>query len=371
MGFICRTLESRNSVDRPSDPSDPSRPNRIAPPVRPRVLDHAESGEPIPIVDSPARPPAPPARRSAPREAADELTAPCRSCGYDLRGLPSGGRCPECGTKIPKVVRRIATAVLKQELRGDLADAWRSFGVTALAVIPLGTPLPSLLPFGVSIAVALGFAPLFRLHALKRLREMPATMRAPVDARMRVLERWQCIEACCVALVGVYALAATFAFVPKVAGIAYPVLLAVWWLIALHFVAQLLRTGDALAGTLIDRSVLPPIGRAVLAARIAQVAGGIGFLANLAGSFGPAGPAAAQTAALVAMTVLGLVAFVLSGYACIVAAGHTTTVGDCIYEAEIFRTRDPDDDDERGGAPPPLPDAKPGTWEDEERVPLA
>jgi len=54
-----------------------------------------------------------------------------------------------------------------------------------------------------------------------------------------------------------------------------------------------------------------------------------------------------------------------------VAAGHTTTVGDCIYEAEIFRTRDPDDDDERGGAPPPLPDAKPGTWEDEERVPLA
>lgn len=26
---------------------------------------------------------------------------PCRSCGYDLRGLRPGGKCPECGSRIP------------------------------------------------------------------------------------------------------------------------------------------------------------------------------------------------------------------------------------------------------------------------------
>lgn len=369
-------------MERPSDPSDPTKPNRIARPVRPRPLDGREETEAIPIVSPPKPAARAPARRVAPAEAAEELAAPCRSCGYDLRGLPSGGRCPECGSTIPKIHRRIAASVHKQDVRMDTSGAWRSFGITALAVIPLATPLPYLLPFGVTIAVALGFAPLFRLHALKRLREMPPPMRAPVDGRLRALEQWQRIETFCVALVGVYALAATFAFVPKAAGIAYPVLLTVWWLIALQFIVQLLVTGDALAGTLVDRSVLPPIGRAVLAARIAQVVGGLGFLANLAGSFGSAGSATTQTVALVAMSVLGLVAFALGGYACVVAAGHTTTVGDCIYEAEIFRTRSADDEDDEGpllrgirtedsDAPPPPPDAKPGTWEDEERIPLS
>ena len=365
-------------MERPSDPPDPNRPNRIARPVRPRALDEGRSDEEIPTVADPAPRPRPPARRSAPAEAPAELTTPCRGCGYDLRGLPSGGRCPECGTKIPKVVRRIAEGVHKQELRGDVSGAWRSFGITALAVIPLATPLPYLLPFGVTIAVALGFAPLFRLHALKRLREMPASMRAPVDARLRALERWQRVEAFCVALVGAYALAATFAFVPKAAAVAYPVLLGTWWLVALQFVAQLLAAGDLLAGTLVDRSVLPSVGRAVLAARGAQIAGGLGLLANMAASFGLPSPSTAQTAALALVVVLGAIAFLATGYACLVASAHTTTVGDCIYEAEIFRTRLYDEDVESvlqgvrdDDSPPPPPDAKPGTWEDEERIPLA
>lgn len=369
-------------MERPSDPSDPARPNRIARPVRPRTLDGAGAGEPIPIASAPKPPARAPARRAAPAEAAEELAAPCRSCGYDLRGLPSGGRCPECGTTIPRIHRRIATSVHKQDLRIETSGAWRSFGITALAVIPLATPLPYLLPVGVTIAVALGFAPLFRLHALKRLREMPPPMRAPVDARLRALEQWQRIETFCVALVGIYALVATFAFVPKTFAVVYPILLAIWWLVALQGIVQLLVIGDALAGTLVDRSVLPPILRPVRAARLAQVAGGLGFLANVAGSFGSAGSETARTAALVTMVSLGLIAFACCAYACIVAAGHTTTVGDCIYEAEIFRTRSAEDDPDEGPllrgirtddseTPPPPPGAKPGTWEDEERIPLA
>ncbi len=30
---------------------------------------------------------------------------PCNSCGYNLRGLPSGGRCPECGTEVARSLR--------------------------------------------------------------------------------------------------------------------------------------------------------------------------------------------------------------------------------------------------------------------------
>ncbi len=29
----------------------------------------------------------------------------CQHCGYDLRATPQGGRCPECGTSIPSLVR--------------------------------------------------------------------------------------------------------------------------------------------------------------------------------------------------------------------------------------------------------------------------
>ncbi len=46
---------------------------------------------------------------SPPVESNDEprstIDAPCVHCGYDLRGLPANGRCPECGTAIARSIR--------------------------------------------------------------------------------------------------------------------------------------------------------------------------------------------------------------------------------------------------------------------------
>ncbi len=41
-----------------------------------------------------------------PKQATVQTDQPCRRCGYNLVGLPRDGRCPECGTPIPKFSRR-------------------------------------------------------------------------------------------------------------------------------------------------------------------------------------------------------------------------------------------------------------------------
>lgn len=321
------------------DPHDPIEDLLAVPPARP-VRPAALDG-PIPIEqeDELAKPPA---RESRPRSKVAQTAQPCGGCGYDLRGLPTGGRCPECGTRIPKRVRRVILGDGNYAPRSDYSGAWRSFGPAALAPIGLLTPLPYALPFGVGLAVALGFAPLFRLHALKRLAEMPDAVRAPVAAQLAAQRRWQLAEAAMVACVAAYALVATFAFIPAAFVPVYQVLLMVWWLVAINGVIGLVTTGHAFASTLVDPTALPPIGRIFRAGRIAQACAAFGFtFASLGGH--AFNPGTAQVAAAVLMVLLFVVAAALGGYACLMAMGHATMVAECIFESEAL------------GAPRPAP----------------
>lgn len=369
-------------MDRPNDPSDPTKPNHVARPVRPTVLDAAK----IEVERTPERPPPKPARSRAPAEEAVELTTPCQSCGYDLRGLPAGGRCPECGAAIPKRLRKITSGEHKQDLRETLADAWRGFAVASLAPIALLTPLPYVLPLGVGIAVALGFAPLFRLHSLKQLKAMPDAMQAAVSTHLARFRVWQIVELVPVAIVVVYALAATFAAIPAEFAPLYFATVAAWWILAIEVVVRVLSAGHALAVTLVEPAALPPIGRAVRCARFGQVACFLGLSTAIVALALLAAGSSEQITVLSAGIGLLLAAAFLGGYACVIGYAHAPVVAECIYDCELFRTRprDPDDD-----LPPPFPardrddstpSRQPGSaprpndrpaWEDEDKIPLA
>ncbi len=73
---------------------------------RPAQADRAEPS-PLPRGEKPAEVgsiPGPPSVEPA-RAASLTTDVPCVQCGYNLRGLPEGGRCPECGTPIARSLR--------------------------------------------------------------------------------------------------------------------------------------------------------------------------------------------------------------------------------------------------------------------------
>ncbi|HEX3357094.1 MAG TPA: hypothetical protein VHS31_09000, partial [Tepidisphaeraceae bacterium] len=64
---------------------------------------------------------------------------PCRKCAYNLRGLPSGGRCPECGTAVGFSVQgdllRFCDPDWVDTLRNGAVCMLSGIGVIVLAVI--------------------------------------------------------------------------------------------------------------------------------------------------------------------------------------------------------------------------------------------
>jgi len=112
-------------------------------------------------------------RTEAARPIGESITdgLPCRGCGYPLRGLPSGGECPECGVGV--AASREQWAGLARSLaRSDLSDTagllvWVPVMAVGLAAVPLlihALGLDRLLV--VTIAVVTGIcAPLWLMAA--------------------------------------------------------------------------------------------------------------------------------------------------------------------------------------------------------------
>lgn len=342
----------------------------------------------VPIAEErPDAAPVPPA--AAPnRRAVDDESAPCPSCGYDLRGRPGGAVCPECGTRVPKRVRRIRSAAdgaPTSGVREDSASGWRGLAVASLAPIGLLTPIPGNLSLGVPIAVALGFAPVFRLHAIGRIRTLPDPILAPFRGEFARMRRIQIVELVFVGAIVLYGAAGTFASVPAPLLPLYRALILAWWLVAIEGVGLQLRFGDAFARSLVDPSVLPSIARPARAVRAAQALLLVGAALIAVVSYASAGGtnfggAALSNGAWLFALLCIVAAAVTGGYACLLAYGHADLVAECVFEAEALRPkvssrvasdlrlnefRPPPP----SVPPPPRADGRPH-WDDDEPMPL-
>jgi hypothetical protein len=172
---------------------------------------------------------------------------PCEQCGYDLRGSTAGSRCPECGTPIPKVRLVRLRDETRRDLRADFARSWNQLGFLALPPALLLSPIPCLLPFGVGAAVALGFAPAFRVMALRSFDTLPDELRAALRETLARLHRVQRLEFVCVGLIAIYALLATFGGAPRSAWHVYFSVVLAWWCIAAAGVGAQVQLGQQLA----------------------------------------------------------------------------------------------------------------------------
>lgn len=62
--------------------------------------------------------------------------ATCEGCGYNLRGVRMGARCPECGLAVSKSIRRRAQDA--PDAREEASDAIRTASRSWLLMVPLG-----------------------------------------------------------------------------------------------------------------------------------------------------------------------------------------------------------------------------------------
>ena len=352
------------SLSQPINPSNDPRPN----PVRPAALDLGQTAHEVGsfALQSPGKPLVrAPAASNKPQTILDSETFPCSGCGYDLRGIASGRRCPECGTRIPSgqrvVGQRKFIEPAQASARDEIDAGWRGLGSASLAPILLLTPLPYLLPFGVAIAVGLGFAPGFRLIALRKFNLLPQSLARDVRPQLTRLRRIGWVELGFALAVALFALVGTFGAIAARFLVLYHALIFGWWFVSIVGMELQIRAGDRLARLLVDPSVLPSVARPLRAARLAQISGllGAGLLI-----------AAPLLKGAMAMVWVGWPLLVLAAaagaYLCFSAREHAQVVAECVIECDAMRPSRSED-----GPPPPPGSHQQSNRNDDEPIPLA
>jgi hypothetical protein len=95
----------------------------------------------------------------------------CSRCGYDLRGLPIGGQCPECGLEIWETVQAVVDPAARQlpRLRNPPgvgnALVWLVICVVGVTLLTLGPPLTERLMLRASVSLVRWTPPVATLAA--------------------------------------------------------------------------------------------------------------------------------------------------------------------------------------------------------------
>ena len=272
-----------------------------------------------------------------------DAPSPCGQCGYDLRGNRRGALCPECGAVVERSALRpkfgTAGELERFDLRDSLSRAWHTLGFLCLIPIALLSPLPCLLPFGVGFSICFGFAPAFRLFAIRAFARLPDEIRRPIASELAHLKRVQIVELCFVGLIAVYAFVATFGLTDRSITPIYYSLILGWWCVSAAGIGAQLRLGKKLSELCVSPALLP-VANITIALRGIRACFSIALIA--------AGLIAYGTTASISMPVLakacsivGLIALVgvSIGFACcaIFARGHAVLLAERIFLSSVLR----------------------------------
>ena len=261
--------------------------------------------------------------------------------------MRSGARCPECGTTVPKPVRTLMEQPRRVMVRDEIYLMWHGLGNAVLAPVLLLTPLPCLIPWGVVLAVCLGFAPAFRLMSMRAFDLLPDEFAEPLAPLIASARRMQLIELAFAGAISGIAALWTFGLLPEGSTFVYYVVLVLWWMVAARAMNVQLQLGAHLADLLVDAD--SPHTRSVERLRqgttlaIVLALGGAAALVSTNSGLLSAGTVL-FTGFETIFSVLGVLllgsAALLFGAIALGARGHAMYVAECVFESEALRQHD-------------------------------